>query len=238
MRDGELVTCAAMAGRVVQNTRKSTAQASSGIDSRRKTALREGNAAYKARRNEIIHVAAHVFRDLGYEAATLNDVAKELGTDRASLYYYVASKEELLHEIVRDVLTHNLEAAEAIRKRRISVPEKIEALITEMISSFDANYPHMYVYIEDMRRVSREDSEWAQDVVRSTKRFETIVMDILDKGRRDGSLKAEIPAELSAFSLFGMANWTYRWYRPNSKYTPQEIARVFAAIFLSGAAVS
>jgi AcrR family transcriptional regulator len=216
--------------------RKSPPRITSGIDERRKAALRDGNEAYKARRAEIIHVAAHVFRELGYEAATLNDVAKQLGTDRASVYYYVASKEELLHEIVRDVLVRNLEAAETIRRRRAPVPEKIEALIAEMITSFDENYPHMYVYIEDMGRVARQDSEWARDVVHHTKRFESIVMDILEKGRREGSLKAEIPAELSALSLFGMVNWTYRWYRPGSKYTPQDIARAFSSLFLSGVA--
>jgi AcrR family transcriptional regulator len=225
------VGCKAMAS-------KSTSVPTSRIDGRRKAAMKDGGASYLARREEIVHVAAHVFRELGYEAATLNDVARQLGTDRASLYYYVASKDELLHEVVRGVLARNLAAAEEIRKRRIPVPEKIAALILEMITSFDENYPHMYVYIEDMGRVARQDSEWARDVVHSTKQFETIVREIIEKGRRDGTLKNDIPAELSAMGLFGMVNWTHRWYKPGHKFDPQDIAKAFTTLFLSGATAS
>jgi AcrR family transcriptional regulator len=57
--------------------------ANSGIDARRRAALKEGKAAYLARREEIVEVAAHVFRDHGFEAATLRDVAAAMGTDRA-----------------------------------------------------------------------------------------------------------------------------------------------------------
>ncbi len=100
----------------------------SGIEGRRRTALREGNLGYSTRRLEIIRVAADVFREMGYESATLNDVAARLNTDRASLYYYVGSKEELLHEIVRDVLEDNRRTAEEVSKLPISGPEKIAAL--------------------------------------------------------------------------------------------------------------
>jgi AcrR family transcriptional regulator len=106
---------------------------SSGIDARRKAALQEGNVAYLARREEIVQAAAHVFRQRGFESATLSDVAKTLGTDRASLYYYVGSKEELLQEIVRDALKTVLEAAETIKRSRTSTPEKIKALIESMV---------------------------------------------------------------------------------------------------------
>src|SRR5258705_2640385 len=61
--------------------------AKSGIDARRKAALEDGSASYLARRAEIIRASAQVFRDRGFEAATLRDVAQALNTDRATLYY-------------------------------------------------------------------------------------------------------------------------------------------------------
>jgi AcrR family transcriptional regulator len=214
--------------------RKTSSAPTSGIESRRKAALSEGNAGYTARRAEIIKVAADVFRERGYDAATLNDVASRLGTDRASLYYYVRSKEELLQEIVRDVLSQNLEAAERVRKQKGTAPEKLQALIEHMIESFDRTYPHMYVYLEDIGRIARQDSEWARDVVTATKKFESIVGEVLKQGRKDGSLRSDLPLELCSFGLFGMINWTHRWYRPGSKYTAKEIAAAFSAMFLEG----
>src|SRR5439155_19978765 len=152
-------------------------------------------------------------REKGFEATTLNDIAERLGTDRASLYYYVGSKEELLHEIVRQVLDENVAAAERIRADAGRPVEKIEALIEHMILSFDRNYPHMFVYVEDLARIARQESDWARDVIGKTKRFESIVVEILQDGRADGWFRSELPNNISAMALFGMVNWTARWYK-------------------------
>lgn len=210
--------------------------ARSGIEARRKAALEDGSAPYLARRQEIIHAASHVFRERGFEAATLRDVALALGTDRASLYYYVGSKEELLQEIVREALGHDLEAAEAIRASRTTSTAKITALVESMVSSYTANYPHMNVYMEDLGRIARQDSEWSIDIIAGFRRYESIVHAILTKARNDGTLDSSCPVDLCALTLFGMVNWMHRWYRPNIDWTPQEIASTYVALFLDGLA--
>jgi AcrR family transcriptional regulator len=208
--------------------------AESGIEARRKAALEEGGASYIARREEIIHAAARVFRDRGFDVATLRDVAEALNTDRATLYYYVSSKEELLQEIVRDVLARNFRAAEAVKRSRAGTPDKIRALIESMVTSYAENYPHIAVYMEDLGRIARQDSEWATDVIARMRRYESLVRSILDTGRRDGTLRADLPSELSSLALFGMINWMHRWYRPGMKWDPEEVANTFTEIFLNG----
>lgn len=212
--------------------------AESGIEGRRKAAKKDGGEGYQARRKEIIGVAAQVFREKGYDVATLNDIAQRLETDRASLYYYVGNKEELLQEIVREVIHENVVTAERIVALDSPAAEKLAVLIEDMITSFDRNYPHMYVYLEDLSRIARQDSEWARDVIESTRRFETLAAQILNEGRADGSFRADIPQDLSALALFGMVNWTHSWYRPGGKHSPQEIAESFAAIFVKGISAS
>ena len=206
----------------------------SGIAGRRKAALEDGKKGYHTRRQEIVKVAAKVFREKGFEATTLNDIAERLGTDRASLYYYVGSKDELLHEIVRQVLEENVAAAEEVLAEAGTPVEKIEALIEHMIVSFDRNYPHMFVYVEDLARIAREDSPWARDVIQKTRRFEEIVVKILEEGRADGSFRSDLENQISAMALFGMINWTHRWYKPGSKQSAKKIAETFSALFLDG----
>jgi AcrR family transcriptional regulator len=209
--------------------------AKSGIESRRQAALAEGSTAYTARRQEIVRVAADVFREKGYEVATLNDIAERLGTDRASLYYYFGNKEEVLHEIVRGVLHENVDMAERVAGGSGTSAEKLEALIIEMMASFERHYPAMYVYVEDLARISREDSEWAEDVSKSSKRFEDIVTRLLKKGQAEGSIRADLPPDITALALFGMVNWTHQWWRPKGKRSAIEVADVFAKVFLEGA---
>lgn len=208
--------------------------AKSGIDARRRAALDDGKAAYLARREEIVTVAAHVFSDRGFEAATLRDVAVAMGTDRASLYYYFGSKEELLQEIVRQALGRDIEAAEAVKRSKASTKDKIAALIEAMVNSYATNYPHMSVYIEDLGRIARQDSEWSIDVIARTRAYESLVNSILAKGQRDGTLRKDLPVGLTALALFGMVNWMHRWYRPTIKWSPEEVAKTFTAIFLDG----
>lgn len=196
--------------------------------------MADGGESYKARRREIVRMAAKVFDEKGYEATTLNDIAARLNTDRASLYYYVGSKEELLQAIVGEVMEENVATAERVMAEAGSAPEKIQALIEYMIASFDRNYPHMYVYVEDLARIARQKSDWARDVLSKTKRFESIVVRILEEGRADGSFRSDLPNHVSALALFGMINWTHRWYKPGSQHSPKEIAETFSALFLDG----
>ncbi|QRP42838.1 TetR/AcrR family transcriptional regulator [Amycolatopsis sp. FDAARGOS 1241] len=208
----------------------------SGIDARRQAALKEGSAAYLARREEIIRAAADVFRQQGYEGATLLDVAKSLGTDRASLYYYIGSKEELLQEIVRNAIQNVLEAAETIKRSRAGAPEKIKALITSMVDNYVENYPYMSIYTQDLGRIARQESDWATDVIDRTRRYEAVVRAVLAKGQKDGTVRSDVPVDLIALSLFGMINWMHRWHRPDFKFSADQIADSFTKIYLEGSA--
>lgn len=207
----------------------------SGIGQRRLAARNEGNEEYRVRRQELIRAAATVFREKGYEAATLNDVATRFGTDRASLYYYVGSKEELFQEAVRGVLDTNLKVAEGILRRRADVREKLHALIEQMITSYEENYPYTYLYIqEDMQRVGHQESEWARDMTRQTRRIVAIAVNLIDKGIEEGLFRADVDSQLAANALFGMLNWTHRWHRPGRDVTAAQMTEAFYGIFVQG----
>jgi AcrR family transcriptional regulator len=150
------------------------------------------------------------------------------------LYYYVGSKEELLQQIVSEALRRDIEIAEAVKRSRVGSPEKIAALIESMVDSYDKNYPYMMVYIEDLGRIARQDSQWSIGVIEQTRAYESLVHSILRKGQRDGTLRSDLPVELCALALFGMINWMHRWYRPDTKWTVEDVAGTFTAIFLDG----
>jgi AcrR family transcriptional regulator len=181
----------------------------------------------------LIRAAANVFRERGHET-TLRDVAEALGTERASIYYYIGSKEELLQAIVSEALERDLAAAKAIKRSKQSTPEKIRSLIESMVLGYAEYYPHINVYIEQIGRIARQESKWATEVIEDTKRYEALVLGILRQGQEDGSLRSDLPVEVASMALFGMINWMYRWYRPTYPEPPEEIARSMAEIFLGG----
>ncbi len=64
-------------------------------------AAEQSNTRQLLVRTEIVDTAAHVFAELGFRKATLDDIASRLGISRATLYHYVEGKEELLHLVPR-----------------------------------------------------------------------------------------------------------------------------------------
>ncbi len=207
------------------------------ISERRKAALIDQSAEYAAKRAELVRAAATVFRDKGYANATLNDIAEQVGTDRASLYYYVGSKEELFHECVRDVVDQNLDKAKKIVAKRKSNREKLTDLIEMLLDSYEESYPYIFVYIqENMSHIAAEESLWATKMTEQTKRVEKLYIDVIEAGMRDGSFRNDLPAVLVANALFGMMNWTHRWYVPNKKFSARQIAQTFTTVLFEGVA--
>lgn len=207
----------------------------SGIGRRRRAAREEGGADYKARREELVRVAAEVFQEKGFEAATLNDVAERMDTDRATLYYYVGSKQELFQEVVQDVLEANLKEARRIKKEKSKPAEKLAQLVKTMMVSYEENYPFTYVYIqEDMRRVANLDSDWARTMTSRTRSFEKIVTGFIEEGMAAKEFRSDISPELAANGLYGMLNWTHRWFRPDHGPDATQIAESFSSLILDG----
>lgn len=208
----------------------------SGIGKRRQAKLEDGSSDYGAKRAELVKVAADVFRKKGYAAATLNDIASAFGTDRASLYYYVSSKEELFQECIRGLTDTNLQRAEAIAQQEASPRARIEALITMLIRSQVEHYPSMYLYIgEDMARIQSSEAEWATHMVEVTHKIERIFIDAINEGKSVGEFRTDLSTTLIANSIFGMTQWTHRWYVPGStRYEADELSRVFTQVLFVG----
>lgn len=208
----------------------------SNISKRRNTALRESGADYIAKREELIGIAAQQFKQSGYRATTLAEIGRKAGLDRATVYYYFGSKEELFREILRTGVAANIEECVRISENdSLDTIQKIEGIIGQLMRAYDEHYPHMYVYLqEEMERIAGEKSAWAHELISQTRRFERIVLGLVAKAVEEGRLRRDIPVSIAANAIFGMLNWTHRWYQPGGTQDAREISRSFATIFLEG----
>ena len=78
----------------------------------------ELSADYIRRRQEIIETAARVFHARGYETGSLDDVAAEMDLRKASLYYYVDSKAQLLYWVFDRAISLALERLDQLSEYR------------------------------------------------------------------------------------------------------------------------
>jgi AcrR family transcriptional regulator len=200
----------------------------SGIARRRETARSEGGPAYLQRREDLVRAAATVFKAKGLQRANLGDIALQAGVDRASVYYYVSSKEELFHEVVRDAVEDNLRRARAIRDSPGPAPERLRALVHDLMRAYAEHYPILYVFVqENLSHVTGRDAAWAADMRRGNNEYAQIVVDLVQAGYDEGSMVERGPAWVVAYGVMGMVGWTNRWFNPGE--TPVDAAAIGAA---------
>jgi AcrR family transcriptional regulator len=209
------------------------------ISRRRQAALSGGRDGYVDRRQKLIEAAASVFQTKGYGAASLGDVANVLGTDRASLYYYVSSKEELFHAVVFKAAEDNVLKAESIRDQDASAVSKLSDIIHELMASYEKHYPYLFVYIQEKMTSfapegDDEESAWAADMRLLNERYETAVLDVVNQGLAEGVFKALATSRVISYGIIGMVNWSHRWFRPNGPSSAEEIGDAFTEIVLKG----
>lgn len=209
---------------------------SSNIARRRKSALAVGNSDYKAKRDELVRLAANLFKEKGYQSTTLADVAKHAGLDRATVYYYIGSKKELFREAVKDILDDNVATADRILADKTMNPrEKLQALVEKLMLSYERSYPHMYVYIqEQMHGVAKEATPWAREMTNKTRYFQNAVRTLISQGIKQKMFRSDVNERLATNALFGMFNWTHRWFKPEGRQSAKEIADAFCKIFFEG----
>lgn len=211
----------------------------SNISRRRQLAQSEGGIEYTAKREELVRIAARLFKEQGYQSAKLSDIAREAGLDRATIYYYVASKEELFQETVVGVLDVNIsEMDRLLADRSLTWKERLHRIYIRLMVSYEENYPSTFVYIqEQMHQVGNEESAWAQDIMKKTRAFDDSLMHLIREAIGSGELRSDLPPRVVENALFGMLNWTHRWFVPGGPMTGREVAEAFWTIFLDGMSV-
>ncbi|HEY7491280.1 MAG TPA: TetR/AcrR family transcriptional regulator [Candidatus Tectomicrobia bacterium] len=183
------------------------------------------------REQEIVTAAAQVFKDKGYHAATTRDIAAAVGIQQASLYYYVSSKEELLYLVVRQPIMQLYAQVEEIVKANVPVRYKIERCLQVHLAAFDDNYPHMFVFVQELPNVVQALQDKLHDLPR---RYQRLWEDIVRQGMTTGELRTDLDVATTTLMMLGMCNWMYRWYRKGGRLDTAALARQYASAILDG----
>lgn len=188
---------------------------------------RESGNPPSARRQEILALAAELFWNKGYHAASMNDVAEAVGMRKASLYHHVRTKEELLYEMSVDSMHHMLDSAATFTG---ATPlEQLRDIMVKHVQALLADRSKHATALTELRSLSKDERQHITDLRSRYDRMidEAIRAVQLSTGRWPG-----VPSRLVRLAMLGMLNWTVFWFKPDGEETPTEIAETFSEIFL------
>jgi len=113
------------------------------------------------RRQAIEDVASDLFRERGYAATTIRDIARALSVQGASLYAHVTSKEDVLWAIVERAAARFEAAAdraerEAEARRPGDPAEAVAALVRAHLDVLTADVDEAGVFVHEWRALGTE----------------------------------------------------------------------------------
>lgn len=176
----------------------------------------------------ILREAATVFAEKGYHQASIRDISRATGISLSGLYYYFKSKEELLF-LIQDhgfgTVLHDLEA----RLEGVEDPcVRLRQLMENHLSFFVHNMDEMKVLSHEAESLT---GEYRRRVNAKKKRYARHCTSILEELRPSSG---GVDLRVATFSLFGMMNWIYNWYREDRDVAIGRLAEDMSHIFLRG----
>jgi TetR/AcrR family transcriptional regulator, cholesterol catabolism regulator len=181
-------------------------------------------------RDTILEAAAQIFGQKGYHAASMKDIAEAVNLQKASLYYHVSSKQDILIALLDKALNILIERLSAVVDTPLPYEEKLRLAMDAYLEVLLENRSLASVLLLEYRSL---DPEMKTLHLPHRNRFEGIWRSLIENGVKEGVFCPVDPA-LTARALLGLMNWTIIWYRPEGPLAPGDIAREYWQLALSG----
>ncbi|QIN77458.1 TetR family transcriptional regulator [Rubrobacter marinus] len=200
------------------------------MKNRAKPTNRQGGAVTAEKLRE---EAARLFWEKGYAATTTREIAESLGVQRASIYYHIESKEELLYDLCVESL-RNIRSAVATAVADKSDPlDRVRAMIRAHVVSMLEDREKHATMLTELRALS---APRRAEIVRLRDEYESLVRAIVSEAQEAGVLWKEASAKELELALLNLLNWTIFWYRTDGELSPEDLAKLFEKIYLGGVA--
>lgn len=181
--------------------------------------------------SRLLKVAAALFREKGYVSSTTREIAIRLGVQKATLYYYMKKKEDLLYAICRasvERLRHAVELALSEQQRPL---DRLRTLIQVHLCTTLRDQNLHLTMLREMRELG---GERRREVQRLRDDYEELVRRTIAEAQEAGVLRGEPNAKYQGLALLNLLNWTATWYLPDGELTQRQLGEMWTQIFLEG----
>ena len=170
-------------------------------------------------------VALWQFGERGFHAVSVRDLTRELGLQASSLYAHVASKQDLLADLIR--LGHE-EHRDQLRLALLeagSEPAEQIAALTRAHVRVHASYPLLTRVCNRELSSLREDQR--RDILAIRLESERLFLDVIERGQRLGAFHApDVMLAVAAIGAMGMR--VAEWWHPDVGVSIDDLADTYA----------
>lgn len=187
------------------------------------------NTKVETRKEEIIRVAARLFKQKGYSAVTMRDLAAEMGIKAASLYNHINSKQDILDTIIVSLAEAFTQGMQKIQSSGYDCFGKLEQIIELHVELSSQNIYGMAALNNDWMHLTKKQDYYKQ--LRSN--YEEDFRSILEEGIKSGEIVNEKP-EVMMFSILTTLRSLYLWIPKREDIDLKEFSATLNQILIKG----
>lgn len=185
---------------------------------------------HESRKDVIVSKAASLFRQKGYKAASMRDLAEAVGVEAASLYNHINSKTELLHVLCFNVANRFMDHIDKVENEKINSIHKVEKILRFHINEMLNHYEEVYVSDREWKHLSDPYLSNFQNQRRTyRKRFASII----ETGIRNNEIK-NIDAPTAVLIMLHAITGIESWHRSTEKISGQSLEENMVTIMIDG----
>jgi len=181
----------------------------------------------KSKREEILDVAAKLFRKKGYKGTSIRDLTSAVSILRGSIYSHFESKEQIFLEILHRGVDTLLNGAEHIIKKQLSPKDMLRELLHNHLMYLMGNNNSLVIFF--VQEIENIQAEKMKDYLEKRDRYDNILKDILKEGIKQGEF-ADVNIRFTVFAILGICNWVIQWFNPEGPNSPEEISKYMSSL--------
>lgn len=183
----------------------------------------------------VLEAAARVFRERGFGAAGMGDVARALGVSRPALYYYFPSKDAILASLVETVTVSIAQQARSLTESRRDRDPRVRLReLAARHAGFIAAHASIFHVLQQSQpylpeRLREVNAQGKAVIFRSFER-------VIAAGVRQGVFRTVRPS-VAALAVLGMCNGCASWFRPDGPLSAEAVGEQIAEMAVASLAL-
>lgn len=177
---------------------------------------------------DIINTALKLFHQKGYNATSMEDIADELGIKKASLYYHIKGKQELLYEMIESIGLKLLEKIDEIESSEQSAYEKLERFFFTYTLACLNNIEYTAIIHDEIKALDIEQKKVIEKIQED---FLNVFRQTINEGIKQGFI-VDLDVNILTHVALGTCTWGYKWFKQGKKYSPEEMAAIICSMVM------
>ena len=183
-----------------------------------------------SKKDLILEKAAAMFRQKGFAATSMRDLAETVGIEAASLYNHIRSKNEILEAICFDVanrFNNNMALIETGQHNSIS---KIETLLRFHIRQMVEKYEEVYVSDREWKHL---EEPYLSNFQNQRSNYRKKFAAIIEAGIQKNEIR-KIDAPTAVLIMLHAVSGIESWHRSKSRINADELEANMVMIMIDG----